>query len=822
MIGGLGNDTYVVDNAGDVVTEALNEGTDTVQASITYTLGANVENLTLTGTANINGTGNGVANVITGNSGNNVLDGGAGADTMIGGAGNDTYVVDNVGDVVTEALNEGTDTVQASVTYTLGANVENLTLTGSANINGTGNGLDNVITGNSGVNILTGGDGNDTLDGGLGADTMIGGLGNDTYVVDNAGDVVTEALNEGTDTVQSSITYMLGANVENLTLTGTGNIAGTGNELDNVLTGNSGDNVLDGGAGIDTAVYTSTLTLANVVSHPDGTWTVTGGSAGGTDTLTGIEFIQHSGGRFVLIDPDPDHSGFVDVQAAVAAGAFTQPGDTILFATAPLSVDITVTTTEDLDFTVPYDVPTTVTLSGTGSAHVTTGSGADFVVTGSGADTIHTGGGNDVVDAGGGDDAIVGGQGGGDDVYDGGTGVNTVEYPSATNSITVDLRAIDRFAQQTIDHDGAGPNVDTIGALLDGCRLSGLPHIAVGYAEGVDIGTDVLINIQNVTGGAGNDTIIGDDNANVLNGGLGDDVITANGGDDTINYTVGDGHDTIDGGLGNNTLAVSGTTGDDTIHVTTSGGVITSIEGMSPTNVQNYTVDGLANGANGDTLDYTGTTTSVTVNLATPGATGGFASIAGIENVIGGSGADSLTGDSGNNRLDGGGGIDTMAGGLGNDTYVVDNVGDVVTEALNEGTDTVQASVSLHARRQCREPDPDRQRQHQRHRQRRRQRHHRQQRQQHARRWRRRRHPGRRPRQRHLHRRQRGRRGDRGAQRGHRHGTGVGHLHARRQCREPDPDRQRQHQRHRQRRCQRHHRQQRQQHARRWRRRRHA
>jgi Ca2+-binding RTX toxin-like protein len=197
-------------------------------------------------------TGNSGVNTLTGGAGNDSLNGGAGADTMVGGLGNDIYTVDNVGDVVTENANEGTDTVQSSISYTLGANVENLTLTGTTAINGTGNILDNVLTGNSGVNTLTGGAGNDSLNGGAGADTMVGGLGNDIYTVDNVGDVVTENASEGTDTVQSSITYTLGANVENLTLTGASAINGTGNILDNMLTGNGANNLLIGGAGNDT------------------------------------------------------------------------------------------------------------------------------------------------------------------------------------------------------------------------------------------------------------------------------------------------------------------------------------------------------------------------------------------------------------------------------------------------------------------------------------------------------------------------------------------------------------------------------------------
>ena len=317
--GGLGDDTYIVRNANDKVTELTNQGSDTVKSFITYVLGLNLENLELQGSATVNGTGNTLNNRLTGNSGNNILNGAAGADAMQGGDGNDIYFVDNIGDTVTETNSDfvtgGNDLVNSSVSFVLGDHFERLVLTGALAINGTGNALANTIAGNGGANIieggalgdiLSGGAGIDTLsyassslgvnvtlrdgtlaalasggdsdgdvatgfenligatqadtlignsvanilDGRVGADAMTGGLGNDTYVVDDAGDTVTELLAQGSDKVQSFITFNLGisgANVENLDLLGTDDIDGTGNELANTIIGNSGANILDGG-----------------------------------------------------------------------------------------------------------------------------------------------------------------------------------------------------------------------------------------------------------------------------------------------------------------------------------------------------------------------------------------------------------------------------------------------------------------------------------------------------------------------------------------------------------------------------------------------
>lgn len=228
MLGGNGSDTYVVNAVTDVVIENGTSGSDTVLASISYTLGSTLENLTLTGYADINGTGNAMSNFLLGNIGNNVLDGKAGGDLMAGGIGDDVYVVDSPFDIVAENINEGFDTVKSAVTFTLGENLEDLILTGTQAIDGFGNSLGNSIDGNSAANTLTGGDGNDTLRGqagndvvdggngndylvgGAGSDTLTGGAGNDTFRFDLAPsatnmDHITDFVS-GTDTIFLSVT----------------------------------------------------------------------------------------------------------------------------------------------------------------------------------------------------------------------------------------------------------------------------------------------------------------------------------------------------------------------------------------------------------------------------------------------------------------------------------------------------------------------------------------------------------------------------------------------------------------------------------------
>lgn len=177
-------------------------------AVFTGTAGANTLNGAATNDGLFGAAGHDVLNGGAGNdhlnggTGNDRLNGGAGNDVMIGAAGNDTFVRDATGDVLTEAANGGTDLVQSSLGYTLGTHFENLTLTGTGTINGTGNPLGNILTGNSGVNVLSGLAGNDKLNGGAGADNLNGGTGSDTLIWDATDTRMDGGASTGTDTLR--------------------------------------------------------------------------------------------------------------------------------------------------------------------------------------------------------------------------------------------------------------------------------------------------------------------------------------------------------------------------------------------------------------------------------------------------------------------------------------------------------------------------------------------------------------------------------------------------------------------------------------------
>ncbi|MFP6849672.1 MAG: hypothetical protein VCA57_13315 [Pseudomonas sp.] len=322
--GGLGDDTYVLINKTAQVVEANNAGNDTIEASFTADLNnyVNVENLTLTGKAALNATGNSLHNVLTGNDGANILDGGAGADTLIGGKGNDTYIVDNVGDIVIEEIGGGTDIIQASISFDLNdaLNVENLMLSGLANLNATGNDGANTLTGNAGDNIL---------DGGAAVDKLIGGAGDDTYIVDlitkgtgakatlTLEDTITEkkgegdhdslVLRAGADLVDKlagaskTTTLTLANYLENVDASDTGllKLNLTGNSADNEIKGNNAGNVLSGGAGNDLIIGG---TGDDVIIGGVGADTLTGGGGHDTFTFTSLKDLGLNANQDVITD----------------------------------------------------------------------------------------------------------------------------------------------------------------------------------------------------------------------------------------------------------------------------------------------------------------------------------------------------------------------------------------------------------------------------------------------------------------------------------------------------------------------------------------
>lgn len=721
MSGGYGNDIYIVDNVNDVIEELEGQGTDTVKSSVSYTLASALEHLTLTGTQDINGTGNDKSNRITGNSGNNVLlggdgtdtlDGGDGIDTLVGGEGNDTYIIHNSSDVIIEDGSTTGDIVKSYVSYTLSNNLENLYLIGLGNLTGTGNSLNNLIVGNSGNNILIGGAGNDTLNGGEGNDTLEGGLGDDTYYVDSVLDVIKELSNQGTDTVISSVSYSLAANFENLTLTGTADIDGRGNDTDNIITGNSGNNILTGGKGNDTYFVDS---LGDVVVEADneGTDTVNSsvsfvlGNHIENLTLTGTENINATGnslnnkltgnsgnnilnggeGSDIMIGGLGDDTYYIDSLADTITELAGQGSDTVI---------------SSISYSLVGKELENIVLTGTKNINATGNSQANKLTGNSSNNILDGGAGNDTLDGGLGDDTYI----------------------------------VDNINDVITEGDNAGNDtvMSSVSYILSNLNLENLQLVGVQKIDGVGNLLNNLIignsNDNKLIGNAGNDTLLGGAGDDTLDGGLGDDLMEGGAGSDlyivdsiydvvkelaltgtdtvqsSVSYTLGAyvenltltgsedligngnelnnlmignsgnntliggrGDDTLDGGAGDDKLI--GGLGNDTYVIDSELDVIIELENQGVDTVQS-------------SISYALSSNLEHLTLL------GFSNINGTGNA----GNNILRGNTGNNVLNGGEGRDTLIGGEGNDTYIIDNSGDIIIEQVNEGNDTVQSYIS--------------------------------------------------------------------------------------------------------------------------------
>jgi len=659
---------------------------------------------------------------LTAGAGNDTLVGGYGSDTLIGGAGNDTYILDDALDSITEGAGAGTDLMRIATggSYVLAANVENaevsssyygaLTITGNASNNLiSGSTYNDSINGGAGNDRLSGMSGSDSLDGGTGNDTMFGGAGADTYYVDSTLDKIFEETSSSTlyetgDWVVSSASYTLGNALENLRLSGTSAINGTGNASNNILVANNGNNILNGGsAGTDTASFETAATKVTASLTSGG---VSGGS--GNDTLSGIEnlygglsgdaltgnasanILDGGTGVDTLAGGAGDDTYYANVSGDVVTELSTGGTDTV-FSLADYVLSNYV---ENLNFEINYSYAFayasgySTAINGTGNtlANVITGNYNGNNLLGlAGNDTINGGSGNDTIDGGVGADSMTGG-----------AGMDTYYVDNIGDVIYGELAP---YYSTTVELDTVISSISfTLASNLENLTLAGTANINAGGNEGDNLiiantgnnylngglgidtlsytthaaavtvslatsgaqttggsGSDRVVNFENLTGGSAGDHLTGNALANTLDGGLGSDTLTGGAGDDT--YFVNAPTDLIVEGSG---------AGTDTVRAN-------GIAGNS------FTL-----GANVENIVF------VPGNYFAMNAVGNN-----LGNLmVGNSAGNSLNGDSGNDTLDGGAGTDQLIGGIGDDLYYVDANTDVITELASAGTDKVIVGYS--------------------------------------------------------------------------------------------------------------------------------
>lgn len=652
MHGGEGDDTFVVDNSLDTVIEQAMQGLDWVNTHVDYTLGSNLENLRLVEGA-VSGTGNELDNRIIGNDENNILDGGAGADALTGGLGDDEYFIDHINDTIVEMANEGFDAVNAAINYSLDDNVEKLTLVGTA-VSGYGNALDNILIGNDELNQL------------------FGGAGDDTYVVDNAGDEIIEAEDEGNDSVLSSVDYTLSDNVENLVLqagaiSGTGNTQNNyllGNDRDNILSGEGGSDLFEGGRGNDTLNLGWGLHMVRF-TRGDGRDTVnTPNSYAVLDLIDiapeDLSFTVEDGSLtlelgqdealifqdFDILDSE-ETLPIAEIRFSYEGQEITWERDYISFLVESQLATAVGTDNDDYIKTGNDDdrIATfggddrirsrngdDVVLGGAGNDWIDTGNGKDHALGGTGDDIIDTGRDDDYLDGGAENDLLKGGRGDdsykfdvgdGRDIISDRWGKNGIIFGNGIglNTITLERQGFDLIVRYSEDDEivlkdqvkelchkdlfstfqfanGASITLDQLlsnkeivahgtlyGDFVMGTRWAdivfagdGNDRVWGGHGDDLlqgEAGNDKLYGgsgNDQIRGGDGNDVLYGHDGDDYLDGGSGKDYLNGGYGDDIYSLESGDGHDTIIGDRwGQDTLILEGDINADNVWIERDG-----------------------------------------------------------------------------------------------------------------------------------------------------------------------------------------------------------------------------------------------------------